>query len=400
MIDHSLLSTLIPKLVAFRHDLHAHPELRYEEFRTSKKIAHYLRALGLEVHEGIGKTGVVATLKRGNSHQALMLRADMDALPIQETNSFPHCSKISGVMHACGHDGHTAMLLGAATYLSKSPCFDNGTIYFVFQPAEEGGAGAQAMIEDGLFHRFPTDFIFGIHNWPGLAEGEIAITSGPVMASSNEFRIDIHGQSCHAAMPDEGQDPIYVLGLLIAGLQGLVTRNFGGKERIAFSITQVGGGTISNQVPAHAWLAGTVRLFSNEALDKFEQRFNEICSHIAKSYQCEVEIAFKRNYPAVINHLKATELAYLAAQNAKENLYGITKISAFTGTMGAEDFSFYLNHIPGCYLFLGNGDGSHRQTGHGLGPCHLHNDSYDFNDHLLPIGITYWVSLCNTVLTE
>jgi amidohydrolase len=339
---------------------------------------------------------VVGVLKRGNSKRSIGLRADMDALPIQELNSFEHRSRHQGKMHACGHDGHTAMLLGAARHLAKHGEFD-GTIVFIFQPAEEGGAGAQAMIDDGLFTKFPVDAVFGIHNWPGMAAGHFGVTEGPIMASSNEFRIEITGVGAHAAMPHNGRDPVFTAVQIANGLQGIITRNKKPLDTGVLSITQIHAGDAVNVVPDKAWIAGTVRTFTTETLDLIETRMRKIAENTAAAYDCSVNIVFHRNYPPTINSSEETRFA---ASVMKEVVGAENVDDAVEPTMGAEDFSFMLLAKPGCYAFLGNGMGGHRDAGHGAGPCMLHNASYDFNDELLPVGSTYWVELAQKFLAQ
>jgi amidohydrolase len=348
------------------------------------------------VHRGIGKTGVVGVLKRGSGTRSVGLRADMDALPIQEVNTFEHRSRNQGKMHACGHDGHTAMLLGAARYLAKNGDFD-GTVVFIFQPAEEGGAGAKAMIEDGLFTRFPVDAVFGVHNWPGLAAGQFAVTEGPIMASSNEFRIEIKGVGAHAALPHNGRDPVFTAVQIANGLQSVITRNKKPIDTAVLSITQIHTGDAVNVVPDEAWLAGTVRTFTTEALDLIETRMRKIVENVAEAYECSAKFTFRRNYPPTVNNSDETRFATAVM---RETVGADNVDDAFEPTMGAEDFSFMLLEKPGCYAFLGNGSGGHRESGHGTGPCMLHNASYDFNDDLLPIGSTYWVRLAQRFLTR
>ncbi|MDR6385620.1 M20 aminoacylase family protein [Paraburkholderia caribensis] len=384
------------EIQTLRRTIHANPELRYEETQTASLVAKTLAGWGIEVHEGIGKTGVVGVLKRGTGTKSIGLRADMDALPIQELNTFDHRSKNEGKMHACGHDGHTAMLLGAARHLAKHGDFD-GTIVFIFQPAEEGGAGAQAMIDDGLFTRFPVDAVFGIHNWPGMPAGHFGVTEGPIMASSNEFRIEIKGVGSHAALPHNGRDPVFTAVQIANGLQSVITRNKKPLDTAVLSITQIHAGDAVNVVPDYAWLAGTVRTFTTETLDLIETRMRKIVQSTAEAYECSVEMTFHRNYPPTINSGKE---ARFAAAVMKE-VVGEEKVDdTVEPTMGAEDFSFMLLAKPGCYAFLGNGNGAHREAGHGAGPCMLHNASYDFNDDLLPVGATYWVRLAQRFLAE
>ena len=394
---------LIPEIQAaqgeiqsLRRTIHAHPELRYEETQTAELVASKLAEWGIEVHRGLGKTGVVGVLKRGNGTRAVGLRADMDALPIQELNTFEHRSHNEGKMHACGHDGHTAMLLGAAQHLAQHGQFD-GTIVFIFQPAEEGGAGAKAMIDDGLFARFPVDAVFGIHNWPGMPAGYFGVTEGPIMASSNEFRIEIKGVGSHAALPHNGRDPVFTAVQIANGLQSIITRNKKPLDTAVISITQIHAGDAVNVVPNTAWIAGTVRTFTTETLDLIETRLRKIAESTADAYECSVDIAFHRNYPPTVN---SSAEAQFAAEVMREVVGADRVDDSVEPTMGAEDFSFMLLEKPGCYAFLGNGDGGHREAGHGAGPCMLHNASYDFNDQLLPVGASFWVHLATKFLAQ
>jgi hippurate hydrolase len=382
------------EIQAIRRTIHAHPELRYEEVRTAELVAQRLEQWGIEVHRGLGKTGVVGVLKRGTSQRAVGLRADMDALPIHELNTFEHRSQNNGRMHACGHDGHTAMLLGAAQHLASRGEFD-GKIVFIFQPAEEGGAGARAMIEDGLFSKFPVDAVFGIHNWPGLPQGTFGVKEGPIMASSNEFRIDIKGVGAHAAMPHNGRDPVFAAVQIANALQSIITRNKKPIETAVLSVTQIHAGDAVNVIPDDAWLAGTVRTFTTATLDMVESRMRKIAEATAAAFDCAVNVTFHRNYPPTVN---SAEEAKFAAEVMREIVGAENVNTAVEPTMGAEDFSFMLLEKPGCYAFLGNGDGAHREIGHGEGPCMLHNASYDFNDELLPIGSSYWVRLAQRFL--
>jgi amidohydrolase len=394
---------LIPEIQAaqgeiqvLRRTIHAHPELRYEETHTADLVAAKLAEWGIEVHRGMGKTGVVGVLKRGSGKRMIGLRADMDALPIQELNTFDHRSRNDGKMHACGHDGHTAMLLGAAQYLARHGQFD-GTIVFIFQPAEEGGAGAKAMIEDGLFKQFPVDAVFGIHNWPGMPAGYFGVTEGPIMASSNEFRIEIKGVGSHAALPHNGRDPVFTAVQIANGLQSIITRNKKPLDTAVLSITQIHAGDAVNVVPNIAWIAGTVRTFTTETLDLIESRLRKIAESTAEAYDCSVDITFHRNYPPTVN---SSAEAQFAAEVMREVVGADHVDASVEPTMGAEDFSFMLLEKPGCYAFLGNGEGGHREAGHGAGPCMLHNASYDFNDQLLPVGSSYWVHLATKFLAQ
>jgi len=379
----------------FRRDLHAHPELSFEEARTADRVAHTLSNWGIEVHTGLGQTGVVGVIKGRPGARAVGLRADMDALPITERNQFAHASRFAGRMHACGHDGHVAMLLAAAQYLAEHRDFD-GTVYLVFQPAEEGGGGAAAMMKDGLFERFPMDAIFGMHNWPGLAVGEFAIKPGPCFASSNEFRITVRGKGSHAAMPHLGTDPVPVACQMVQGFQTILTRNMRPIDTGVISVTMIQAGEATNVVPDHVTVQGTVRTFTPEVLDLIENRMRAVAEHTCAAYGAECEFEFNRNYPATINH--PDETAFV--RQVMTQVAGADRVLDFEPTMGAEDFSYYLQAKPGAYFVIGNGDGLHRESGHGLGPCTLHNPSYDFNDQLIPLGATLWVRLAQAWLAQ
>jgi hippurate hydrolase len=384
------------ELETIRRDIHAHPELCYEEQRTADVVASRLTDWGIPVVRGLGVTGVVGIIKNGASSRAIGLRADMDALPMQELNTFEHASRHAGKMHACGHDGHTAMLLGAAHYLSQNRNFD-GTVYLIFQPAEEGGAGARRMIEDGLFERFPMDAVYGLHNWPGMAAGKFGVVAGPMMASSNEFRVVVKGKGAHAAQPHRGIDPVMVAVQIAQSWQTIISREKNPLETAVLSITQIHAGSATNVIPDEAVLIGTVRTFTTEVLDLIERRMREIAQGVASAFNAGVDFSFKRNYPPLVNHPAQTAFAI----EAMKAVVGADKVDAnVEPTMGAEDFAFMLQAKPGCYVFLGNGDGEHRLGGHGLGPCQLHNGSYDFNDQLLPIGASYWVRLAEMSLPQ
>lgn len=383
-------------LQQIRHDIHAHPELSYEEQRTAEVVAQKLTEWDIPILRGMGVTGVVGVIKAGSSRRAVGLRADMDALPMQEINTFAHASVHDGKMHACGHDGHTAMLLGAAHYLSQHCNFD-GTVYLIFQPAEEGGGGARRMMEDGLFEQCPMEAVFGMHNWPGAAVGTFGVTPGPMMASSNEFEVIVTGKGAHAAQPHKGIDPIMVAVQIAQSWQTIVSRNKNPLDAGVLSITQIHSGSATNVIPDQATLIGTVRTFTTEVLDLIEQRMRAVAEHTAAAFDAQVEFHFKRNYPPLINHAKETAFAVEVMQS----IVGADNVEAkVEPTMGAEDFAFMLQQKPGCYVFIGNGEGEHRAQGHGLGPCNLHNPSYDFNDDLLPIGATYWVRLAEAYLAR
>lgn len=379
-----------------RRDIHAHPELAFEEKRTADMVANKLGDWGIPVLRGLGGTGVVGILKNGDSKRALGLRADMDALPVQEINSFPHASRHAGKMHACGHDGHTAMLLGAAHHLAQHRDFD-GTVYLIFQPAEEGGGGARRMIEDGLFVQCPMEAVFGMHNWPGMAAGSFGVAAGPMMASSNEFEVVVKGKGAHAAQPHKGIDPVLVAIQIAQSWQTIISRNCNPLDAAVLTITQIHAGSATNVIPDEACLIGTVRTFNTATLDMIEKRMGQIAANTAAAFDAHAEFRFHRNYPALVNHARETEFAV----EILKSLVGENNVdTGVEPTMGAEDFSFMLQDKPGCYVFIGNGEGQHRASGHGIGPCNLHNPSYDFNDALLPIGASYWVRLAQAWLSR
>jgi hippurate hydrolase len=380
--------TQAASLVALRRDIHAHPELCFQEHRTADLVAAKLTEWGIPIHRGIGSTGVVGIIQCGSASRAVGLRADMDALPMSEANTFAHASTYPGKMHACGHDGHTTMLLAAAQYLATQRNFD-GTVYLIFQPAEEGGGGAREMIKDGLFERFPMDAVFGLHNWPGIAVGKLAASAGPVMASSNEFKITLHGKGGHAAMPHNALDPVPVACQLVQSFQTIVSRNLKPIEAGVISVTMIHTGEATNVIPDHCELQGTVRTFSVAALDLIEQRMRAMTEHICAASEILVDFEFVRNYPPTINSVAEAEFC----RAVMADIIGAENVESQEPTMGAEDFSYMLLEKPGCYAFIGNGGGDHRAIGHGGGPCMLHNPSYDFNDDLLALGATYWVRL-------
>jgi hippurate hydrolase len=382
-------------LEALRRDLHAHPELCFNEFRTADRVAAKLTEWGIPIHRGLGRTGVVGIVKNGTSRRAIGLRADMDALPMQEANTFAHASTHPGKMHGCGHDGHTAMLLAAAQYLATHRHFD-GTVYLIFQPAEEGGGGAREMIQDGLFDKFPMDAVFGMHNWPGMLLGQFAVSPGPVMASSNEFKITVHGKGGHAAMPHNALDPVPVACQLVQAFQTIISRNLKPIDAGVISVTMIHAGEATNVIPNACELQGTVRTFSLAVLDQIEQRMRVLTEHLCAASNLRADFEFRRNYPPTINSAAEADFA----RQVMADLVGDARVLVQEPTMGAEDFSFMLQAKPGCYAFIANGDGDHRALGHGGGPCMLHNPSYDFNDELLPLGATYWVRLAEAWLSS
>ncbi len=380
--------TQAASISAIRRDIHAHPELCFKEVRTSDVVAAKLTEWGIPIHRGMGTTGVVGILKNGTSDKAIGLRADMDALPMQEHNTFAHTSQHAGKMHACGHDGHTAMLLAAAQHFAKNKNYD-GTVYLIFQPAEEGGGGAREMIKDGLFDKFPMDAVFGMHNWPGMAVGKFAVSPGPVMASSNEFKITIKGKGGHAALPHVALDPVPVACQMVNAFQTIISRNKKPIDAGVISVTMIHAGEATNVIPNTCELRGTVRTFTLEVLDLIEQRMRDIAQHTSAAFDMTCEFEFVRNYPPTINSAPEAEFA----RRVMGDIVGADHVLAQEPTMGAEDFAYMLMAKPGAYCFIANGDGTHREMGHGGGPCMLHNPSYDFNDDLIPLGATFWVRL-------
>ena len=381
--------SFLADLAAIRHDIHAHPELAFNEARTAELVARELAAYGLEVHRGLAKTGVVGILRKGSATRAIGLRADLDALPLLEKNSFSHRSRHEGRMHACGHDGHTTMLLGAARYLAEnrdSLDFD-GTVYFMFQPAEESEGGAAVMIEDGLFKMFPMDAVFGLHNWPGIPVGEMAVMPGAVMAGTSAFEISVSGHGCHAAMPNQGVDTLVVASQLVLALQTVVARNLHPCESAVVSVTQIHGGEALNIIPDDAVLRGTIRSFKPEVQELVEKSIERLCSGIASAFGAQIKAVFDHRYPPTVNTVPEAALCCRVA----EALLGTDKVRKNElPSMGAEDFAYMLQEKPGCYVWLGNGPG--------VGGCTLHNPHYDFNNELIPYGISYWVRLVETAL--
>jgi amidohydrolase len=374
------------RLTALRRDLHAHPELAFEEHRTSDVVADFLAHRGIEVHRGLAGTGVVGVLRSGTSKRSVGLRSDMDALPMQERNTFPHHSRFDGKMHACGHDGHTAMLLGAAEYLAASRSFD-GTVVFVFQPAEEHEGGAQKMIEDGFLERFPVDAIFGMHNWPGLDTGCFAVMPGPMMAGADRFDITVAGHGAHAAMPHQGVDPIVAGSALVQALQTICSRSLDPLDAAVVSVTRFHAGDADNVIPDHARLTGTVRTFRPEVQAEVEGFMERICNGVAAGTGTKITLDYQRGYPPTINHERETALCRLVAAS----LVGTDKVKTdLRPSMGAEDFAYFLQARPGCYVWIGNGLGE--------GGCMLHNPRYDFNDNILSLGAAYWVRLTERFL--
>ena len=375
-------------LVNWRHDIHAHPELGFEERRTSDLVAEKLAGFGCEVHRGIGRTGVVGRLRIGNSSRSVGLRADMDALPIQEANSFTYRSRYDGRMHPCGHDGHTTMLLGAARYLAETRNFD-GTVHFIFQPAEEGLGGGDAMVKDGLFDRFPCDAIFGMHNAPGLAVGKFAIRTGAMMAGGAYFDIGVTGRGAHGARPEAAIDPVIVASHITTALQTIVSRNVRPVDTAVLSVTQIHAGDAYNVIPQQAFIRGTARAFSAETLGMIEENMQRIATGVASGFGATAELDFRIVFPPLIND--ASEAAFIADVAAE--LVGADNVNPNAGlVMASEDFSFMLSTCPGAYIRIGNGDEP--------GGCEVHNPGYDFNDDILGLGASLFARLAERKLVR
>jgi len=373
----------------WRHLLHTHPEIAYEEVWTSDFIAEKLESFGIEVHRGMGKTGVVGVLRgTGDSTAAIGLRADMDALPMQEMNEFEHASQIPGRMHACGHDGHSTMLLGAAQYLSETRNFD-GTVYFIFQPAEEEGAGAKAMAEDGLFTQFDMQTVWGMHNWPGVDVGTVGVHRGACMAAADMFEIRLNGVGAHGAMPHQGVDPIICGAALVQSLQTIVSRRVSPLSPAVVSVTIFEAGSAFNVIPGAARLAGTARAFSADVRALLETSIREIAATTAATYGCGLELDWIAGYPPTVNHLPEADRAASVAALVLGDDKIVTDIEP---SMASEDFAFMLEEKPGAYIWLG--------AGQPKADGNLHNACYDFNDDLLPLGASYWARLVETELTK
>ena len=386
--DAALDATFLAEIATIRRDIHAHPELAFNETRTADLVAAELTRYGVEVHRGLAKTGVVGVIRAGSSTRMIGLRADMDALPLKEMNDFPHRSKHEGCMHACGHDGHTAMLLGAARYLSAHRDFD-GTVVFIFQPAEESEGGAAVMIEEGLFSQFPVDAVYGMHNWPGIPVGEMAVMPGPVMAGTCAFEITVRGHGCHAAMPHQGIDTIVAASQLVQALQTVVSRNLHPCDAAVVSVTQFHSGSAWNILPEEAVLRGTIRTFKPEVQELVERAVERLCSGVASANAAQIGVVFDHRYPATVNSANETEIC----REVAASLFGADKVRKDElPSMGAEDFAYMLREKPGCYVWLGNGPGT--------GGCTLHNPHYDFNDGIIALGVRYWVNLVAQTLAR
>ncbi len=379
------IQTLHDEMTGWRRDIHAHPETAFEEFRTSDFVAEKLEAFGIEIHRGLAGTGIVGVLpgNRG-SGKSIGLRADMDALHITEQTNLPHSSKNPGKMHACGHDGHTVMLLGAAKHLAANPDFA-GIVHFIFQPAEENEGGGRKMVEDGLFDQFPMDAVYGLHNWPGMPAGYMGMKSGPIMASFDTFEMTVTGKGGHAAMPHEGVDTIVTAAAIVTALQTISSRNTHPADAVVVSVTQFHGGDTWNVIPEQVVLRGTARAFSSQVQDAIEPAIKRVANGVCAAHGAVMELSYTRCYPPTINVPEHTDISIAAARR----LIGDDKI--FTDrkpSMGAEDFSFLLNERPGSYVWLGAGEDQ----------ANLHNPAYDFNDEILPLGAAYWTSLVEETL--
>ena len=372
--------------IAWRRDIHAHPETAFEEHRTSALVAEKLESFGIEVHRGLAKTGIVGRLTAGTGNRAIGLRADMDALPITEKNEFDHRSRHDGRMHACGHDGHTAMLLAAARHLAETRAFD-GTVYFIFQPAEEHEGGGRVMVEEGLFDKFPVEGVYGMHNMPGMEAGAFAVRAGPVMAARDIFEVTVTGRGHHAAMPHQGVDPVIVASQIVGALQTIVSRSTDPLDALVVSVTQIHAGNSWNAIPDDAVLRGTTRSLRSEVQQGLEAAIRRVAEGVAAAHGAHADVHYEYGYPSTINSAAEAELAAAAAiatvgaGNVERNP---------NPTMGAEDFAFMLQMRPGCYVWIGNGPGE--------GSCLLHNARYDFNDEILPVGASYWVNLVQSIL--
>lgn len=386
MLPNDPIAAITPEVIGWRHIIHANPELGFQETATARFVADHLRAFGLEVHEGIGGTGVVAVLRRGTSTRSIGLRAELDALPITERSGKPHASRNVGVMHACGHDGHTASLLGAAKLLSEQSDFD-GTVHFVFQPAEENIGGGVRMIEDGLFQRFPMEAVYAVHNWPGLPLGQIACRTGAMMAAVDNFELRFTGTGAHAAMPHLGDDPILAAGAFINSVQRIVSRAVDPQTPLVVSLTQVHGGNVGNVIPGEVWLQGTCRFFDASLSDLCERQLNQIAAGIASAHGVRAVLDYQRGYPPVIN---AADPVANAVAAARSTVGSADVVTDFAPSLGCEDFAYMVRTTGGAYAWVGAGE-----AGPGEG---LHGDRYDFNDAIVPVVVRYWVNLVCQVL--
>ena len=383
------IEQITPEMLKWRHSIHSKPEIAYQEKDTSDFISKKLREFGIEVHQGIGKTGVVGIIKgkNSNSERAIGIRADMDALPMTEKTNLPYTSKNEGAMHACGHDGHSTMLLGAAKYLAETRNF-YGTVYCIFQPAEEGGnAGAKAMINDGLFKKFKIDTVWGIHNWPGIPLGQAVIHEGFAMAGGDIIVFTIEGKGGHAAQPQYSNDPMIAAGFTITALQSLISRQLDPFKNAVLSLTKIEGGSAFNVIPDTVTIGGTLRSTNEHIRNDMLKKIKKVALNACEISNCKVNIEIRPGYPSTINDEKSAKLA----SEIFRNTFGNSLINLEeTPTMGSEDFSYMLKEKPGAYIWLGAGEDAEK----------LHSAHYDFNDALLPIGAEYWANLAETILVE
>ena len=384
-------SELHKNMVTWRHHIHKHPELSFKEELTSDYIASVLEANDIEMHRGLAVTGIVATIHGKKEGRVIGLRADMDALPIQEKNDFSHKSVHDGKMHACGHDGHSTMLLGAAVHLKENNNF-SGTVHFIFQPAEEGGGGGRVMVEEGIFEKFPCEAVYGMHNWPGMAEGQFAVHDAAVMAANETLKISIKGKGGHAAMPDQCVDPVVIGAQIITALQSVVSRNVAPLDSAVVSITMVDAGFVSNVIPNDMNLTGSLRYFSTDVGNEVKANIKKIVEGISHSMGATATFSSTPNYPATVNTPKHAELCATAAA---EIVGSNNVLRNEQPSMGSEDFSFLLNASEGAYIWIGNGLVPENGP---EGGCMLHNTEYDFNDEILPLGSSYWVQLVQGIL--
>jgi amidohydrolase len=384
-------SELHKDMVTWRHHIHKHPELSFKEDLTSDYIASVLEANDIEMHRGLAVTGIVATIHGKKEGRVIGLRADMDALPIQEKNDFSHKSVHDGKMHACGHDGHSTMLLGAAVHLKENNNF-SGTVHFIFQPAEEGGGGGRVMVEEGIFEKFPCEAVYGMHNWPGMAEGQFAVHDTAVMAANETLKISIKGKGGHAAMPDQCVDPVVIGAQIITALQSVVSRNVAPLDSAVVSITMVDAGFVSNVIPNDMNLTGSLRYFSTDVGNEVKAKIKKIVEGISHSMGATATFSSTPNYPATVNTPKHAELC---ANAAAEVVGSSNVLRNEKPSMGSEDFSFLLNASEGAYIWIGNGLVPENGP---EGGCMLHNTEYDFNDEILPLGGSYWVQLVQGIL--
>lgn len=375
-------------MTAWRRELHAHPEIAFREHRTAEFVARTLAGFGLEVHAGLAGTGIVGTLRRGEGRRAIALRADMDGLPMQEANELPYRSRYPGTMHGCGHDGHMAMLLGAARELAEGGRFD-GVVHFVFQPAEENEGGGRVMVEDGLFERFPVEAVFGLHNWPGLPAAHLGVRPGPVMAAFDVFEVSLRGRGAHGAMPHLAIDPVVAAAEMISAFQTIVSRNVSPVEAAVVSVTQVQGGETWNVIPEEVRLRGSTRYFRPDVGRVVEEGVRRVAAGVAKAFGATAEIDYRHQYPATVNEPGQTAVA---ARVAAEVVGPERLVPDLPPSLASEDFAFMLQARPGCYACVGNGPAD--------GGRGLHSPHYDFNDEILPVGAAYWVRLAETILSD